>query len=139
LGNPQFVGARWMNQQQKQELLVLFDGVKNNGNLDYVTSWYMKAAQYILGTSIECAFVSTNSICQGGQVNILWSYLFDHFNLRINFAHQTFKWSNEARGKAAVHCIIVGFSLFDRNKKRLYVYDTITSDPKEIAAKWING
>ena len=139
LGNPPFVGARWMNQQQKKELLVLFYGVKNNGNLDYVTSWYMKAAQYILGTNIECAFVSTNSICQGGQVNILWSYLFDHFNLRINFAHQTFKWSNEARGKAAVHCIIVGFSLFDRNKKRLYVYDTITGDPKEIAVKRING
>jgi len=139
LGNPPFVGARWMSAQQKVELVNVFGNLKNCGNLDFVTCWYKKAAVYIQGTVIECAFVSTNSICQGGQVDILWRELLDHYCLKINFAYQTFKWSNEARGNAAVHCIIVGFSLHDRSKKYIYVCDTETNETRSIYAKRING
>lgn len=139
LGNPPFVGARWMSTEQKNELTIIFDSLKNRGNLDYVTCWYKKAAVYIQNTTIECAFVSTNSICQGGQVDILWRELFNNYNVTINFAHQTFKWSNEARGKAAVFCVIVGFSLINKPKKNLYIYNKVTSTPQEINAKQING
>ena len=106
---------------------MLFSGVKNAGNLDYVMGWYKKAAEYIQGTQIECAFVSTNSICQGQQVPILWPNLFAR-GVHINFAHQTFKWSNEARGNAAVYCIIVGFSLRNRTEKQLFLYDDIKGE-----------
>ena len=108
LGNPPFLGARVMSKEQSAEIACLFNGVKNAGNLDYVTGWYKKAADYIKDTTIKCAFVSTNSICQGQQVPILWPLLFSQ-GIHIDFAHQTFKWSNEARGNAAVYCIIVGF------------------------------
>jgi type I restriction-modification system DNA methylase subunit len=101
LGNPPFIGSRIMNKQQKAEVENTFNGLKNFGDLDYVTCWYKKAAQYIQGTEIEVAFVSTNSICQGLQVPILWSELMNKHGIKINFAHQTFKWRNEARGKAA--------------------------------------
>ena len=124
LGNPPFLGARVMSKEQSAEIACLFNGVKNAGNLDYVTGWYKKAAEYIQRTQIECAFVSTNSICQGQQVPILWPNLFAR-GVHINFAHQTFKWSNEARGNAAVYCIIVGFSLRNRTEKQLFLYDDI--------------
>jgi hypothetical protein len=103
-----------------------------------VCCWYKKAAQYIQGTEIEVAFVSTNSICQGEQVAILWSELINKHGIKINFAHQTFKWSNEARGKAAVFCVIIGFSLADRDKKKICQYATVTSDPVETSAKQVN-
>jgi hypothetical protein len=94
--------------------------MKDNSNLDYVCCWYKKAAQYIQGIEIEVAFVSTNSICQGGQVSILCPELINKHSIKLNFAHQTFKWSNEARGKAAVYCVIIGFVLTDRNAKKIY-------------------
>lgn len=139
MGNPPFSGARLMIPRQKEELLRVFDGLKNTGNLDYVTCWYKMAAEYIQGTDIECAFVSTNSICQGGQVEILWRHLLEQRNIRINFAHQTFKWSSEARGAAAVFCVIVGFSMSDRPIKRLYTYETVTGKPAENEVKTINA
>jgi hypothetical protein len=139
LGNPPFVGARIMSETQKAELMDIFQDTPNNGNLDYVTCWYKKAANYIQGTAIECAFVSTNSICQGEQVAILWKPLMEQQGIKINFAHQTFKWSNEAKGKAAVYCIIVGFSLHDRSKKQLFTYETVTSAPQPHEVKKING
>ena len=139
LGNPPFVGARIMSETQKAELMNIFQDTPNNGNLDYVTCWYKKAANYIQGTAIECAFVSTNSICQGEQVAILWKPLMEQQGIKINFAHQTFKWSNEAKGKAAVYCIIVGFSLYDRAKKQLFTYETVTSAPQPHEVKKING
>lgn len=139
LGNPPFVGARIMSETQKAELMEIFQDTPNNGNLDYVTCWYKKAANYIQGTAIECAFVSTNSICQGEQVAILWKPLMEQQGIKINFAHQTFKWSNEAKGKAAVYCIIVGFSLHDRSKKQLFTYETVTSAPQPHEVKKING
>jgi hypothetical protein len=133
LGNPPFLGSRIMSRQQKSEVEETFNGLKNFGDLDYVTCWYRIAAEYIQDTEIECAFVSTNSICQGLQVPILWPELINKFNIKINFAHQTFKWNNEAKGKAAVYCIIVGFSIVERKNKKLYHYATITSDPNETS------
>lgn len=133
LGNPPFVGARMMAQgsPQKREVEETFGNIKDVQDLDYVTCWYKKAAQYIQGTNIAVGFVSTNSICQGAQVPILWNVLLNEQHVHINFAHQTFKWSNEAKGKAAVYCVIVGFSLNDRSPKKLYSYQTVQSEPEE--------
>jgi hypothetical protein len=128
-----------MNDLQRKEVTTIFSGVKNCGILDYVTCWYKKAAQYIQGTEIEVAFVSTNSICQGEQVPVLWPALMNRYNIKINFAHQTFKWSNEARGKAAVYCVIIGFALADRNIKKIYQYATVTGEPVETSVKQINA
>jgi hypothetical protein len=139
LGNPPFLGARIMSKEQKAEVNAVFNGMKDNSNLDYVTCWYKKAAQYIQGTEIEAAFVSTNSICQGEQVPILWPELMNRHGIKINFAHQTFKWSNEARGKAAVYCVIIGFALADREVKKIYQYSTVTGEPMETFAKQINA
>jgi hypothetical protein len=139
LGNPPFLGSRIMNRQQKAEVEKIFNSLKNCGELDYVSCWYRKAAEYMQNTEIECAFVSTNSICQGLQVPILWPELFNKYHIKINFAHQTFKWSNEARGKAAVYCVIIGFALADRDVKKIYQYATVTGDPVETSAKQINA
>ena len=138
LGNPPFLGARVMTKEQSQELITIFNGMKNVGNLDYVCAWYKKACDYIQVTDIRCAFVSTNSICQGQQVPIIWKEMFKN-GVHINFAHQTFKWSNEARGKAAVYCIIVGFSLQEKAEKTLFIYEDIKAEPKAIKAKQINA
>ena len=139
LGNPPFLGARIMNKEQKVEVNTVFNGMKDNSNLDYVTCWYRKAADYIKDTKIECAFVSTNSICQGEQVPILWTELMNKHGIKINFAHQTFKWSNEAKGKAAVYCVIIGFSLADRDKKYIYQYANVAGEPTETMANQINA
>ncbi|HOX91794.1 MAG TPA: N-6 DNA methylase, partial [Spirochaetales bacterium] len=139
LGNPPFVGARLMGQAQKDDLLAVFGDIKNAGNLDFVTAWYKKAAQYIQGTKIEVAFVSTNSICQGEQVAILWPELMNKLGIVINFAHTTFRWNNEARGVAAVYCVIVGFSKEERKTKKLYLYDSVDSAPSEDVVKAINA
>jgi hypothetical protein len=139
LGNPPFLGASVMSKEQKRETETIFDSMNNYGILDYVTCWYGKAAQYIQGTGIECAFVSTNSICQGEQVPILWPELMNKYHIKINFTHQTFKWSNEARGKAAVYCVIIGFALADRDQKKIYQYATVTSEPMETSVKQINA
>jgi len=139
LGNPPFLGARVMSKEQKAEVNIVFDDMKDNSNLDYVTCWYKKAALYIQETNIEVAFVSTNSICQGEQVPILWPELMNKHNIKINFAHQTFKWDNEARGKAAVYCVIIGFAIVDRDIKYIYQYSTVTGEPMETLAKQINA
>lgn len=122
MGNPPFVGARMMEQgsTQKKEVQDIFGNIKDVQDLDYVTCWYKLAAQYIQGTKIEVSFVSTNSICQGAQVPILWNVLFSDFGLHINFAVQTFKWGSESNDQAAVHCVIVGFSAFNRTLKLLF-------------------
>jgi len=140
LGNPPFVGARMMAQgsQQKREVEETFGDIKDVQDLDYVTCWYKKAAQYIQGTNIEVGFVSTNSICQGAQVPILWDVLLNELHIHIKFAHQTFKWSNEAKGKAAVYCVIVGFSLCNPEKKKLFSYQTVQSEPEEKIVENIN-
>ncbi len=122
MGNPPFVGARMMEQggEQKQDIQHIFGDIKDVQDLDYVTCWYKLAAQMMMGTKIETALVSTNSICQGAQVPILWDVLLNESNMSINFAYQTFKWNSESLDKAAVHCVIVGFSGVERKEKYLY-------------------
>lgn len=109
LGNPPFYGARMQSKEQKAELQEVFHGAKNSGNIDYVAGWYMKAAEYIGEHSVRCAFVSTNSICQGEQVANVWRPLYD-LGVRIDFAYDTFRWRNEANDQAHVFVVIVGFS-----------------------------
>lgn len=123
LGNPPFAGKQEQTDQQKEEMKEVFEGFKSVGNLDYVTAWYKKACEFIEGTTIEVSFVSTNSICQGEQVAILWQQLKERYDIKINFAHQTFKWSNEARNNAGVYVVIVGFSLKERDVKIIFTYD----------------
>ena len=116
MGNPPFVGFSLMTPAQKQDVELIFPGTKN---VDYVACWYMKAAKLIAKSQIECAFVSTNSICQGEIVSVLWTKLLAE-GIIINFAHRTFVWSSEAKAKAAVHCIIIGFAGFSRQTKVLF-------------------
>ncbi|WP_077074450.1 DNA methyltransferase [Aedoeadaptatus urinae] len=124
MGNPPFVGARYMNKSQSEDLKNVFGKAKAIGKLDYVTGWYKKSAEFIENNKIECAFVSTNSISQGEQVSPFWNNIFVKHNLVINFAYQTFVWANEAKNKAAVHCVIVGFSKKNNKKKKLFLSDT---------------
>ncbi|MCW2312196.1 class I SAM-dependent DNA methyltransferase [Rhodoferax antarcticus] len=211
LGNPPFVGAKFMNDAQRDDTRLVFAGIDNAGLLDFVAAWYVKAAHYLRGNStsigaaaiagyplgahepavpksrpsatphspqvardveanggqipisgtnlfqmrgattnlgsdphlpvhplpVRCAFVSTNSITQGEQVGVLWGWMLAH-GVHIHFAHRTFSWSNEARGKAAVHCVIVGFGLEDRPGKVIYEYDDIRGEPHAVPATNIN-
>lgn len=120
MGNPPFVGLSMRSPEQQEDMSSVFDGNDRAGRLDYVAAWYRKAAAYIQSTNIEVSFVSTNSIIQGEQVPILWEEMFSTFNVIINFAYRTFVWNSEARDKAAVHCVIIGFALFNRTEKVLY-------------------
>ena len=122
VGNPPFLGARNQSKGQKADLLAVFDGAKNAGNIDFCGAWYMKAAEFTRGKHTKCALVSTNSICQGEQVANLWKPLHD-MGIHIDFAHNTFRWDNEAIDKAHVFCVIVGFSC-EPVEKRLYVHET---------------
>lgn len=117
MGNPPFVGARLMSGDQKKDIDLIFHGWKNAGNLDYVASWFKKAADLMKGTSIRAALVSTNSVCQGETVANLWKPLFES-GVHIDFAHRTFRWDSEAKSKAHVHCVIVGFSIAPNGKKK---------------------
>ena len=112
MGNPPFVGHQWRSKEQVQDMEIAFHDLKKHGKLDYVASWYQKAADYMQGTKIKAAFVSTNSITQGESVGILWSFLFEKKNVEIQFAHRTFVWVSEAKDQAAVHCVIIGFTCF---------------------------
>jgi hypothetical protein len=136
LGNPPFVGAKYMSDTQRTDVAAVFAGVENAGLLDFVAAWYVKAARY-MNESIRVAFVSTNSITQGEQVGVLWSWLLAQ-GIHIHFAHRTFKWSNEASGKAAVHCVIIGFGLSDVAEKTIFAYENIASEPKALKATNIN-
>lgn len=129
-----------MSKSQREDLRPFFP---NNKTMDYVCCWYKKAAEIIKNTKIKCAFVSTNSICQGEQVALLWKDLFNDYNIHIDFAYQTFKWNSESTQKAAVHCVIVGFSSTSEQTdsvaepvkaKRIYI-----NEKQSIEAKNING
>lgn len=124
MGNPPFIGSQIMAQGSEQKIDVqhIFDFVEKNEvqDLDYVTCWYKIAAEYIQNTKIEVSFVSTNSICQGSQVPILWNVMFNKYKVHINFAYRTFIWNSESNQKAAVHCVIIGFSMFERKNKKIY-------------------
>lgn len=154
-GNPPFVGAKYMNDVQREETRRVFEGIDSGGLLDYVAAWYVTASRYIRqldnpaaprhGISltaphafqIRCAFVSTNSIAQGEQVGVLWGWLLNQ-GIHIHFAHRTFQWSNEARGMAAVHCVIIGFGAFEAEKKTVFEYEDIRGEPHAVSAKNIN-
>jgi len=139
LGNPPFVGAKFLNDAQRAEVAAVFHDTKSAGLLDYVTCWYRKATGYMgKRHATETAFVSTNSITQGEQVGVLWPDLM-RLGVRINFAHRTFQWSSAARGKAAVHCVIVGFALHDAPRKTIFEYADIQGEPHAIAARNINA
>lgn len=137
MGNPPFIGAKFLSADQRADANRVLGGIKNSGLLDFVAAWYVKAAQLIAGHNTRCAFVSTNSICQGEQVGVLWSWMLGQ-GMRIFFAHRTFSWSNEARSNAAVHCVIVGFAAIDITPKHLYSYDDIKGEPLCTQAKTIN-
>ena len=119
MGNPPFVGFSLMDESQKNDVEFVFPGTKN---VDYVACWYMRALEFIQATKIECAFVSTNSICQGEMVPVLWTKLLER-KLIINFAYRTFVWTSEAKSNAAVHCVIIGFAVKSRAIKKLYEKD----------------
>lgn len=138
LGNPPFSGKQYQDEEQKKDMANVFSSVKGAGVLDYVTCWYIKAAQFIQNNNIKVSFVSTNSISQGEQVSVLWNELFSKYKIKIHFAHKTFKWSNEARAKAAVHVVIIGFANYDTNEKYLFEYEDIKAEPHIRKVRNIN-
>ena len=123
-GNPPYLGSAWQDKAQKEDMSIVFKGFKNYKNLDYIACWFYKCGEYILDTKAQYAFVSTNSICQGEQVSMLWEPLLS-MNLHISFAHQSFKWSNNAKYNAGVYCIIVGISSLVHQKIRLFANNQI--------------
>lgn len=138
LGNPPFIGKTYQNAAQKEDIARVFGNLPRSGLLDFVSAWYRKATDYMEeNPAIKTAFVSTNSITQGEQVSVLWPDILRR-GVKIHFAHRTFQWSSEARAKAAVHCVIIGFALNDANEKRIFDYETLQSNPQEIKAKNIN-
>ncbi|HQY35226.1 MAG TPA: class I SAM-dependent DNA methyltransferase [Pseudomonadota bacterium] len=137
LGNPPFVGKKEQSRSQKADLIAAFGHARSIGLLDFVTGWYIKAARLASGTAIQCAFVSTNSISQGEQPGVLWPELWS-LGVRITFAHRTFRWSNEARGNAAVHCVIVGFASAKRAHLSVFDYADVKGDPQIAIAENIN-
>lgn len=137
LGNPPFIGHHYQSSEQKADQARVLHEIKAHGVLDFVSNWYVKAVEYIGDRPIHAAFVSTNSITQGEQAGLLWRLLLEK-GARIFFAHRTFQWNNEARGKAAVHCVIVGFSNGDVTPKRLFDYEKIRGEPHEYVVGNIN-
>lgn len=134
MGNPPFVGKKEQTKGQKDDLVQLMgEDAKKAGSLDYVAGWYIKAAQIIQKTKVRSAFVSTNSITQGEQVEPLWNVLLNHYNVHIDFAYRTFKWEREAKLKAAVHCVIIGFSTnIDNTGRKIFVNDKMTVNASNI-------
>ena len=149
LGNPPFLGKSNQSAAQKVDMQLVCRDIKNAGLLDFVLAWYVKAARYMdlcrsgdnrgegAAPTIKAVFVSTNSITQGEQVGVLWSWMLAK-GVKIHFSHRTFSWSNEARGKAAVHCVIIGFGLQDVADKIIYEYDDIKGQPHAVKVGNIN-
>ena len=131
MGNPPFIGKKYQTKEQKNDMLDIFKKQKGVGNLDYVCAWYKKALDYIENYEIYIAFVSTNSIVQGEHIPLFWKEIFEKYTIYINFAYKTFKWNSEAKEKAAVHCVIIGFSNREKTKKYLFL-NTIRKEVKEI-------
>lgn len=121
ISNPPYQGARLQNDSQKSDVAYVFEGFENCNNLDYVAPWYKLGVDFIRGTKAKLAYVSTNSICQGEQVALLWPYIFEQ-GLEIGFAHTSFKWSNAARNNAGVFCIVVG--LRNKSKEPKYLFSS---------------
>jgi len=140
VGNPPFVGSKLMTEARRLDLLAIAGPtLKGAGVLDFVTAWYLKGAQYMQQhPATRVAFVSTNSVTQGEQVGLLWGEILRKYRCHIQFAHRTFRWSNEARGNAAVYCVIIGYGIDKLPNPRLFDYATPRSAPQEIPAKSIN-
>ncbi len=139
LGNPPFVGKQFRSQSQVEDMRLVW-GDENGGQVvDYVGCWYLKAADYMKGTRIRAAFVSTNSISQGEQCAALWKELRRRGEPVILFAHRTFPWESEARGKAHVHVVVIGFSPVNANNKRIFDYEHGTREPSVARASNINA
>jgi hypothetical protein len=149
LGNPPFLGKTYQSKEQKADLAAVMQGVHGAGDLDLVCGWYVLAARYTRPATpchagLEpasmplCAFVSTNSITQGEQVAVLWGEM-QRLGMHVHFAHRTFQWTNEASGKAAVHCVIVGFGPEDQAVKTIYEYEDIKGLPHAVPVKRINA
>ena len=134
LGNPPFVGYAYQSKEQKDDLESVMKGFGKN--IDYVAGWYYKAAQMMQGTNIQAALVSTNSITQGEQVAAIWKPMFEKFGMSFDFAWRTFRWDSEANIKAHVHCVIIGFSCFDKTKSAKKIF---LNESQFIEAKNING
>ena len=133
MGNPPFVGASMMTKVQKEEAVSVFGKGKRVNSIDYVGAWYHKAAALMLNTEIRAAFVSTNSITQGEQVAPLWEKLLGAYKIHIDFAYRTFKWNSEAKEKAAVHCVIIGFSnTYSTKPKYIYTNGTVGQEAQNI-------
>ena len=132
-GNPPFGGAKFQSEKQRIQVRRIAALGKTGGTLDYVTAWFIKAGKYVQRGSARIGFVATNSITQGEQVAQLWPTLFEPYRLEIAFAHRTFAWGSDARGKAHVHVVIIGLDVRDRQgaEKRLFSYPDITGEPEE--------
>jgi len=142
-GNPPFIGAKYQSVEQRQQVRSIANLGKTGGTLDYVCAWFLKAGAYANEGGIKpphIAFVSTNSITQGEQVAQLWPLLFQRYNLEISFAHRTFEWGSDARGKAHVHCVIIGLShrVNQPEVKRLFSYEDIKGEPEETQFNYLS-
>ena len=120
IGNPPFVGARLQSKNQKKDIKTVFKNKKGIGNLDYVACWFQKAANYMIGTEIDAAFVSTNSVIEGEQVSLLWEDLFLRQGFQFNFVYKSFKWDNDTSNGAQVHVVIIGFGYHDKKEKKIF-------------------
>ena len=137
LGNPPYLGARNQDIKQKEDMALVFHGIKNYNNLDYIACWFYKGAQYIKNINAKVAFVSTNSISQGEQVGILWTHILDE-TIEIDFAHKSFKWQNNAKANAAVIVVIIGLRNISSEVKFLY-QSNIKQEVKNINAYLVNA
>ncbi|MDI9235082.1 DNA methyltransferase [Limnohabitans lacus] len=137
LGNPPFLGYSYQSKDQKADLAAVMQGIHGAGVLDFVCGWYILAGRYCQGNQTHAAFVSTNSITQGEHVAVLWGEM-QRLGMHIHFAHRTFQWSNEAKGNAAVHCVIVGFGHENQVVKTIYEYEDIKGLPLAVPVKNIN-
>lgn len=128
LGNPPFIGSKLIDKDQRVAFDSVMADVPKAGLLDFVSAWYVKSARLIKAhPNVRCALVSTNSICQGEQVGVLWSWMLAQ-GVHIQFAHRTFVWQSAAKGKAAVHCVIVGFGLDQNRAKTIFEYETLKDE-----------
>jgi hypothetical protein len=136
LGNPPYLGAKRQNKKQKEDLANIFKGIKGYKNLDYIACWFYLGSKYVQDIDAELAFVSTNSIVQGDQVGLLWEEIFKS-KVEIGFAHQSFKWENNAKGRAAVICVIV--SIRNISNKSKYIYSSHKTLVNNISPYLINA
>lgn len=137
IGNPPFVGYSLQSESQKEDLQAIMS--EYGKNIDYVSGWYFKACQFIYGTNIRCALVSTNSVSQGEHVPALWSKLYDQFGIHIDFAYRTFRWDSESSVKAHVHCVIIGFSEAENSRKRILYSESGSSSLVDNINPYLNA